>query len=77
MRTSLFKANCSPRERLRRLTRKLFGNPFLPLLAWSKVVEATFTPVPLLPSIGAALLLTVIWVFGEDAIEYAQDAVDD
>lgn len=76
MRRSLFLTNGGPKERVRRLTRKLFGNPFLPLLAWSKVVESLFTPVPFLPSVLAAFILTVAWIFGEDAIEYARGEIE-
>lgn len=72
----MFKTENTPRKRATRLVSKLIGTPFLPVLAWSKVVEASFTAVPMVPSLLAAGVLTVLWVFGEDLQEYLEQQAD-
>lgn len=67
----------TPRVRASRLLAKLTGTPFLPLLAYGKVVEAIIASAPLIPWAGTAVLTTVIYVFGEDTLQYIQQGVEE
>jgi len=67
----------TPRARAARLVAKLTGTPFLPLLAYGKLVEALIATAPLVPWAGASAVATVIYVFGEDLLEYIQQGIEE
>jgi len=67
----------TPRARAARLVAKLTGTPFFPLLAYGKLVEALIATAPLIPWTVASVVATVIYVFGEDLLEYIQQGVEE
>jgi hypothetical protein len=58
------------RDRMKRLGAKLGASPVLPVLAWSKVVEAIVESSPVMAWVGAALVASVWFVIAEDFMEY-------
>jgi len=59
-----------PKQRAQRLTAKLFGSPFFPLLAYSKLLEAVLAGGTVGVWVGASVIGTVGYIIGEDFIEY-------
>lgn len=60
-------------KRARTLTRKLTASPTLPLLGWTKAVEALIvTPADLPRWIAYAAIVTVLWVYA-DTLQKAVD----
>jgi len=71
------KTDNSPSERFRRLTAKMTSSPVVPVLAYSKVIETLVASGPTVAWAAASVLATVLWVFGEDAVEAARDDLEE
>lgn len=69
-----------PGDRAKRLLTRLTSSPVLPVLGWTKVVEAVVVASPaVLNWVAYAVVVTVAWVFADDVqrrMDAAVDAVD-
>lgn len=71
------------RQKLRQLTRKLVGSPFLPVLFISKAIEeaAYFNAEPAARMSVLAILSTVVWLYTSEDVAWglqkAKEAVDE
>lgn len=63
-------------QRARELSRKLMSSPVLPVLGWTKAVEATVAGGPLLNWIAYAGVVTVVWIFADELQRRADDVAD-
>jgi len=68
----MMKTDNSPSERFRRLTAKMTASPVVPVLAYSKLIEAVVGSGSVPAWAIASVVATVLWIFGEDAIEAAR-----
>jgi len=73
----MFKTNNTPGKRARRLVAKMTASPVVPVLAYSKLIEAFIGSGSVTAWAIASVVATVLWVFGEDAIEAARREFED
>jgi len=68
----VFKTDNSPGKRARRLVAKMTASPVVPVLAYSKLIEAFIGSGSVPAWAVASVVATVLWIFGEDAVEAAR-----
>jgi len=68
--------NNGPKDRLKRLTTKVVGNPFFPLLTYSKLTEAVIAGGQTEVWAAASIVATGGYVIGEDLLEYVDQNYD-
>lgn len=66
----MFWTDNGPKQRAQRLTAKLFGSPFFPLLAYSKLLEAVLAGGAVGVWAVASVIGTIGYIVGEDFMEY-------
>jgi len=66
----------SPKDRVKRLTTKVVGNPFFPLLTYSKLTEAVIAGGQTEVWAAASAVATGGYVVGEDLLEYVDKHFD-
>lgn len=68
--------NNGPKDRVKRLVTKAVGNPFFPLLAYSKLTEAVIAGGQTEVWAAASIVATGGYVIGEDLLEYVETNFD-
>jgi len=63
------KCDNSPKERAHRLSTKVLGSPFVPVLAYGKLIEGLVAMGPVVPWAVVSAAATVGYVYGEDTLE--------
>lgn len=64
------------RDRVKRLFLKLFGSPFAPMLAYSKLLESYILGLDWTIWIIPAILMSLFYVISEDFLEYIEDSTE-